>query len=150
MDPMELAAAGTSVLGGLFSGLTGMSAADQQAAAYKLAAKRSEDEAGVNANEALEQGDQTAARSATQAAANGGGLVGSSLGVIQQASSAAMFNARADSYRGLTAADSDLYDAQIAKDNGVNSLLGGLIGSAASGTSDIARFDAKDSLQGLY
>lgn len=150
MDPMELAAAGSSVLGNLFSGFTGFASAQEQAAQDKQAAIRADQESGVNAQEDLQRGDETAARAATQAAANGGGFVGSSLGVVSQASRNAYFNARTDTYRGLTSAASDMYNAQVAHDNGINSLIGGFIGAGASGTSDVARYDAKDSLQGLY
>jgi len=67
-----------------------------------------------------------------QAAANGGGLVGSSLSVIQNLSNQAMFNARAAVYRGQSEARADLYQGAVAKQNGVNGLIGGVFGGASS------------------
>lgn len=137
MDPemvMEMASSGTSILGQLFQGVTGLIAGHQQARAYRLAAERASNEAGVNAQEALISGDQQAADAAVHAAASGGGgISGSSLNVIQAASERAMFNARAQAYRGATEAANDLYESKIARDNGINGLISSFIGSAGKG-----------------
>lgn len=131
MDPFTIAAA-ISAAGALFKGVTGFLGGNAEDQAEKQAAQQHLNEAGVNADEALMQGDQAAARAATQVAANGGGFGGSSLGVINQLSSDAMFNARAQAYRGRTQAQSDLYAGSVAKTQGVDSLISGVVGAGSS------------------
>jgi hypothetical protein len=142
MDPFTIAA-GISALGSAFKGITGFLGGNQQAKAEKAAAAQAEGEAGVAASQALAQGDQVAAQGAVQAAANGGGFVGSSIAAIQQLSSQAMFNARAAAYRGATEGRADLYQAKIAKGQGVSSLVGSLIGSAGDIAGGVARSGAE-------
>lgn len=136
MDPLSmlsLASTGAQAGGGLLQGIFGLFSGNAQAAADKAAASQALRQAGVNSQEAFESGQATAARGATQAAANGGGLVGSALGVVQQASDAAMFNARTEIYKGQTQADADLYNMKVAQDNGINSLIGGVTGAVGAG-----------------
>ncbi len=86
-----------------------------------------------------------AAKAATQAAANGGGFTGSSLGVIQNLSQRAMFNARAQVYRGQSEAQAHLYAGKVAKTQGFMDLAGGVLGAAssvASGGSDASSLGA--------
>lgn len=147
MDPFSLAATGVSILGSIFGGLFGNSAAQAQAKEYEYRAQQEREKAGVNAQEALAAGDATAARAATQAAANGGGLVGSSIGVVQQASSMAMFNAREQVYRGASAAQADLYNAKVAKANGTNALIGGALGAVGAGVSGAADASYRSSIE---
>ena len=131
MDPFTIAA-GIGALGSLFHGVTGFFGAGAQAKSEQLAATQHLQEGGVAGDEALRQGDQVAARAATQAAANGGGLVGSSLGVISQLSNQAMFNARAQGYRARTEARNDLYQSSVARTQGLDALAGGAIGAGSS------------------
>jgi hypothetical protein len=129
LDPLSLAATGVSVLGSLFGGIFGNNADQQQAQEYRARATQEGEEGGVNADIAFRQGQATAASAAVQAAANGGGLGGSSMGVIQQASNMAYFNARDQAYRGATAAENDRYNAEVASANGTNALIGGVVGA---------------------
>ena len=131
MDPFTIAA-GISAAGKLFSGLSGLFGGNSKAKQEEYAAQQARDEAGVAPSQALAQGDAVASRAATQAAANGGGLVGSSIGVIQDLSQKAMFNARSAVYRGETEARAHLYQAKVAKAEGLQSLIGGVLGAAAS------------------
>lgn len=146
MDPMEMASAGTSILGNLFSGFTGLLGGNQQAAADRARANQAEREASVNAQEALQQGNAAAAQGAVAAAAGGGGLTGSSMGAIQQASAMALFNARTNLYRGQTEASADLYDMKIAQANGINSAIGGVFGAAGSATAGAVKAQDRQSM----
>lgn len=127
MDPISIGIAAAS---SLFKGITGFFSGNSQAKAMKAAARQAGDEAGVAAQGALAQGDAAAAQGAVQAAANGGGLVGSSLGVIQMLSQRAMFNARAAAYRGVTEQQTDLYNARVAKAKATTGLISSVFGAA--------------------
>lgn len=131
MDPLTISA-GISAVSSLFKGISGFFGGNSQAKADKEAARQAGQESGVAAQDALAQGDQIAAQGAVQAAANGGGFVGSSIAAISNLSRAAMFNARAAAYRGQTEIQSHLYDAKVAKAAGLNDLIGGTLGAAGS------------------
>lgn len=132
MDPITIAAA-ASAIASLFSGVSSFLGSKGAARAEEAAARQSSREAGVEANMALAQGDAVAASAATQVAANGGGLGGSSLAVIDQLSSQAMFNARRAIYGGVTEANAHLYNAKVAKKNGKLALIGSVFGAAGQG-----------------
>lgn len=138
MSGLSMASTGLGVLGNVFQGVMSLTSGLQQQKQEQAAATQAKQLGGVNANVALLQGDETAARGATQAAANGGTIGGTSLGVIQQASNAAMFNARTAAYRGLSQANADIYQGEVDRDNGINGLLGGLVGAAGTGVSGAA------------
>lgn len=129
MDPF-LISAGIQAASGLFKGIGGFFGGNAQAKAAKAAARQAGLEGGIAASQQLQQGDAAAAEGAVQAAANGGGFTGSSLGVIQMLSERAMFNARAAAYRGATEVQSHLYDARVAKQQGLQGLIGGFSGAA--------------------
>jgi hypothetical protein len=162
MDPITIAA-GIAAVGSLFKGITGLFGGNAKAKAEKAAAAQAGQEAGVNAQAALAEGDAAAAQGAVQAAANGGGFVGSSIAAIQNLSNIAMFKARAAAYRGQTEIQNHLYGARVAKAQGVNSLIGGVIGAAGAlagglaggapgaiaGSSNLAASPAPE-LAGLY
>lgn len=120
MDPIS---AGIAAVGALFSGISGFFSGRAQARQYQAEALQQREEAGVASSQALAQGDEVAARAATQAAANGGGFDGSSMAVIASLGQQSLFNARAAVYRGETAARQDLYDAKVAKIGAVTSLI---------------------------
>jgi hypothetical protein len=131
LDPFTLAA-GLSAIGSVFKGITGLIAGKREAQADKNAALQAEMEGGVNAQEALQSGNATAARAATQVAANGGGFVGSSLDVVKNLSEQAMFQARGQAYRARTVAQNDIYKAGVAKAQGLNQFVGSLINAGSS------------------
>lgn len=141
MDPFTIAA-GISAVGSLFKGLTSFFGANNQAKAEKNAARQAQAEAGVNSSIALEQGDQVAAQGAVQAAANGGGFVGSALSEIQNLTNQAMFKARSVVYRGATEAQGHLYQAKVLKAQGTNELIGGVLGAAGSAAGGFAQAGA--------
>jgi hypothetical protein len=130
MDPFTIAAESASKILG---GITGFIASNKKAQALRNAATQANAEAGVSAQQALEQGDEVTARAATQVAANGGGFVGSAMGELAQLAQRAMFNARAAVYRGATEAQADLYNAKVAKANGLLGLVGSVGGEMFSG-----------------
>jgi hypothetical protein len=125
-------AGGLGAVGGLLKGIGDSIAAGRKATALDHAALQSSEEAGVNAQTALMQGDATAATGAVRAAANGGGLVGSSMGVIANLSDQAMFNARAQIYRGNVERQNDLYEAAVTRAQGWSSLVGDTVGGVTS------------------
>ncbi len=125
-------AAGLSAVGSLLSGIGSLVAGNHKATAERYAATQANDEAGVNAQIALQEGDQVAADAAVQAAANGGGFVGSSLAVLSSLSQQAMFNARAQVYRGRSEAQQHLYNAKVAKAQGRLGLVTGILSAGAS------------------
>lgn len=143
MDP-TIVAAGIQAVGSLFKGITGFFQGNSQAKAYKVAARQAEAEAGVQSSVALQQGDAVAAQGAVNAAANGGGFVGSSIAAIQQLSSQAMFNARAAAYRGATEGQTDLYNAKVAKAQGLSALIGSLSPAGGALYGGVARQQAED------
>jgi hypothetical protein len=124
--------AGLEAAGSLFKGITGFFAGQSEARQEKLAAHMASQQGGVNADIALRQGQATAEQGAAQAAANGGGFVGSSLSQIQNLSSQAMYNARATAYRARTQEEADFEQASIDKAQGWQSLIGGAFGAAGS------------------
>ena len=132
-------AGGLGAVGGLLKGIGDSIAAGRKATALDRAALQSSEEAGVNAQTALQQGDATAATAAVRAAANGGGLTGSSLGVIQNLSSQAMFNARAQIYRGNVERQNDLYEAATERAQGWSSLVGDTLSGATSRLGSMAQ-----------
>lgn len=138
MDPFTIAA-GISALGGVFKGLTGFFGGNAQAQAERNAALQAQMQGGVNAGLALQQGDAVAAHGAVTAAANGGGFVGSSLGVIQNLSQQAMYNARQQVYRAQTEAQAHLYAGQVDSMNARNALIGGAVDAGSSLVGGFAR-----------
>lgn len=130
MDPFTLAALAGSA-GKIFGGITSLFGGFSKAQAYRNAATQADAEAGVQAGQALAQGDEAAARGATQSAANGGGFVGSAIDQIAMLSQRSLFNARAAVYRGNTQAQSDLYNAKVAKMQGIQDMIGSLAGAGA-------------------
>jgi hypothetical protein len=131
MDPF-LISAGISSAGGLFKGITSYFSSMSEAAVDSNNAEQADREAGVNAQNALQSGNAAAAHGAVAAAANGGGFVGSSTGVIQNLSNQAMYNARQQIYRGQTVAQADNYAAKVAKFNAWAGLIGGGISAGSS------------------
>ncbi|WP_174301164.1 hypothetical protein [Caulobacter sp. S45] len=131
MDPMELAG-GLSAVGSLFSGATGFFDGQRALQVAKQNYRMELNQSGVAAQEAIGQGDRVEAKAATEAAANGGGLVGSSMGVIQDLSNQSMFNARSVIYRGQTQAAADLYQGEVAKVQGERAAITGAVNADSS------------------
>ncbi len=131
MDPFTIAA-GVGALGSLFKGILGFGASNAQAQAERNAAQQAEQQGGAAASEQVEEGNAQAATGAVTAAANGGGFVGSSLGVIQNIANKAMFNARTAAQRGRQSAVNAMYDASVSQANGANALIGGALDAGSS------------------
>lgn len=131
MDPF-LIAAGIGAIGKLFGGVTSFLSDKAEQQVDRQNAQQHLQEAGVAASQAIEQGDAVAARAAVATAANGGGFVGSGLGLITSLADTAMYNARVAAYRGRTQANADLYQAEVAKMKGRAALIGGILGAGSS------------------
>lgn len=142
MDPLTLASGVASAFGGLFKGIMGFGAGNAQAQAERNAALGAEQQGGAAASEQVEEGNAQAATGAVTAAANGGGFVGSSLGVIQNIANRSMFNARTAAYRGRQQAVNDMYDASVSQANATNSLIGGVVGGSSSLLGGMAKASA--------
>jgi hypothetical protein len=150
MDPMSIAMMASSSLGNLFSGLFGASAARAKAKSYEYAAQQALAEGGVQAQQAITRGNAVEADAAVTAAANGGGLVGSSMGVISNLAQTAMFNARVASYRSQTEARNDIYNAKVQKQNATNQTIGAVVGAVSPIVGGAFEKSARDSqLQSL-
>jgi hypothetical protein len=130
LGPLSIASplisAGSSAIQGIMGFVSGQQQAKQAAAAAIQASRTG----GINADERLQQGGQIVGRAATLAASSGGGLGGTTAGVLNHLAETSMFNARAMAYRGATEADADTYQSSIDKDNAMNSLIGGFTGAA--------------------
>lgn len=124
--------AGLAAVGGIFKGISSIFGGIHANEAAKDNAIQARAEAGVAGDQALRAGDATAAQAATQAAANGGGFTGSTMGVISSLSQQAMFNARAAAYRGNAQARADLYSGRQAMAQGIQGGISGAIGAGSS------------------
>jgi hypothetical protein len=130
LGPLSMMSTGIGAAGAAIQGIMGFVGGQQQAKAAQLAARQASLTAGVNTQESLVQGATTEGRAATLAAASGGGLGGTTAGVLNQIAERGQFNARAAAYRGATQVENDEYMAKVDKDNAINSLISGFSGAA--------------------
>lgn len=141
MDPITIAA-GISAIGSLFKGITGFLGGSDKQKLEELQAQQDLQEGGVAAGQAVRQGEIVEADGATRAAANGGGFVGSTLGVLQGLADQAQFNARAAVYHAQTAARSARYEGAVAKTDGIDALISGVTQAASSLVGGMAKSSA--------
>lgn len=113
-----LLAAGVSAVGSLFGGNGKRNANRAKARALQAAARNVRREAGVTASLQLEESDRVGARAATQAAANGGGLQGSAMDVIDDLARQGVYRARQTVRDGVSQSVQLLNDATTAKRQG--------------------------------
>ena len=134
MDPSTISdiSSGMGVLGAVLGGVSGFFSDQAKAKEDENNAITAGRQAGVNSQLALMLGNATAATAATRAAANGGGLVGSSMGIISNLGAQALFNARQAAYRGQTEQQNDLYAAKVARYDAVAGLVGAGVNVAKS------------------
>jgi hypothetical protein len=133
LAPLSMASTALGAVGTMVQGVMGFVGGQQQAKQAQQAAARASLVSGVNTQEALLRGGSTLGQAATIAAASGGGLGGSTTGVLNQIAGKTYFNARMAAYKGITEAESDEYMAKVDKDNAINSLISGFGGAAAQG-----------------
>ena len=144
MDPLTLAAAGMASAGKLLGGFMANSAARARGRALDDQARQALREAGVAAQVGLEEDERLLARTATLAASNAGGVgAGRVLADLERQSS---FKARNSIYRGKAEAQNARREAQVARTDGRNALIGAavsatssLLGSYATGAEDKRR-----------
>jgi hypothetical protein len=130
LGPLGMASPIISGISSAIGGIASFIGDQQQAKQAQKAAAQASILGGINTQEALLHGMATTGRAATLAAASGGGLGGTSAGVLNQIAERGQFNARAAAYRGATQAETDLYMAKVDKDNAINSLISGFSGAA--------------------
>jgi hypothetical protein len=148
LQPLSFLSTGLGVAGSLIGGLTGFASSMQQARQAQAAAKQARQVSGVNTQEALLQGGQTLGRAATLAASSGGGLGGTTTGVLNQIAGRTYFNARMAAYRGITQSESDEYMAKVDKNNAINNLIGGFVGAGGIGAGGALRAGFRSSILG--
>jgi hypothetical protein len=127
VDPISIAVLGMAAVGGLLKGITGFAAGNAKKRQAEIAAAQSRSEAGVKAQVELENADETGAVAATRAAANGGGLDGSSADVLADLERKGMFNARSVLWQGETEAENALFKGRLAKKQGTLALISGTL-----------------------
>lgn len=126
--PFLALAAGASAVGSLFKGVGGYQAGKAKAKALGYAARNARQEAGINAQLALEDSDRIGARAATLAAASGGGgLQGSALSVIDDLARQGLYRARQTARDGISQSVALLQEATTAKRQGAADLTAGFI-----------------------
>jgi hypothetical protein len=130
LGPLGMASPIISGVASAIGGITSFVSENQQAKQAELAARQASITGGINTQEALLHGMAATGRAATLAAASGGGLGGTTAGVLNQIAERGQFNARAAAYRGATQAETDEYMAKVDKDNAMNSLISGFTGAA--------------------
>lgn len=130
LGPLSMASTVASAASSAIQGVMGFVGGQQQAKQAEMAAKLASQQGGVQTQERLLQGGATLGRAETLAAASGGGLGGTTTGVLNQIAEHTMFNARGAAYRGATEALNDQYMAKVDKDNAINSLISGFTGAA--------------------
>jgi hypothetical protein len=146
LGPLSMASTAMGAIGPMIQGIMGFVGGQQQAKQAKAAAAQASLQAGSNVQEGLIRSASTVGRAATLAAASGGGLGGSTTGVINQLAERGMFNARVAAYKGATQADADLYMAKVDKDNATNSLIQGFGGSATAAVAGGLKQNFRDSI----
>lgn len=127
-----MAGGGLAAIGELISGFGSYYASKAQAKALRAGAEMAKQEAGVASNIALEEGDRVQARAATQAAASGGGLTGSAMGVLEDLGRQSMYRARQAVYEGVTEANRLTFQARVAKKQGQIALVTSMFKAAAT------------------
>lgn len=135
MDPITIAAA-IALAGGIFKGFTGWLGGKAQEKQGQARARQANQEAGQQAQAALAEEDEVAGEAAVRAAANGGGLDGSSADVLADIERRGQYNARSAIWAGTTKAENALYEGKTGRRqatlNGIGSVIGGA--SQAAGT----------------
>lgn len=129
---LPIAAAGLSAVGSLFGGASARAAAKARAKALEAAARQAKLEGGVAASQGLQEDERTIAAASTRAAAGGAGLRGSAADVIDDLSRQSMYRARSTLYRATSEARNRLYEAQVARREGQDAFIQGIIGAGAS------------------
>lgn len=144
LNPISVA---TQAISTMIGGITGFAAENQKAKLAQQAAQQARTIGGINTQEALLQANAATARGATLAAASGGGLGGTTAGVLNQIAERGMFNARAAAYRGASQAEVDEYTAKVDKDDAINSLISGFAGSAAQAAAGATTAGLRQSIE---
>lgn len=130
--PLGIAAVGLGAAGQLFEGLTADAAAKARAKHLQMAAQQALDEAGSAVSQGLQEDDRTQGRAAVAAASGDGPASGSAMAVLGDLQQQSLMKAKSTIYRGQTEARSDLYDAQVAKTEGQDALVGSAISAGSS------------------
>lgn len=131
-----MAGGGLAAIGELITGFGAYYASKAQAKALRAGEQMAKQEAGVASNIALEEGDRVQARAATLAAASGGGLTGSAMGVLDDLGRQSMYRARQAVYEGVTEAQRLNFQSRVAKKQGQIALVTSIFKAAATFAGD--------------
>jgi hypothetical protein len=130
MDPITISMA-IAALGKILGGFGAFGAGKAQNKLMQMGARQASQEAAVQANIALDEGERVSAQAATLAA-GGGGITGSALDVLNDLGRQSAFNARSALYAGETEAKSRLYQGQVAAHDGKMALITSVIEAGSS------------------
>lgn len=137
-----VAAAALAAAGKLFKGITGFLGKNQEKKYLRQQAQVRRQEAGIESNVALEEGERVAARGAVVAAASGGGTGGSATAVLDDVARQSMFNARSAIYRGESEARNLTYQASVKSAEAKIELISSFVDAGSSFMSQTKQADA--------
>jgi hypothetical protein len=130
MDPVTIAMA-LMAFGKAFKGITAFLGGKSEQKAAQAAALQAKQEAAVDANIKLDEGERISA-SAAVAAASGGGGTGSALNILEDLGRQASHNARTAIYRGATEASRYEFQGRKARAEGWRTLISETVDAASS------------------
>ncbi|BBF79921.1 hypothetical protein EM6_0498 [Asticcacaulis excentricus] len=127
----SLAGSAINAFASLLGAFNANNAAKARARQLRMEADRINMEAGRSAMEDMRQSSKAEASGFVSAAA-GGGFTGSAIDVMNEFVGDSLYNARALIYQGQTQARNALYEANVARAEGKNALIGGVLNAGAS------------------
>lgn len=119
----EIITAGISAIGNMLGGIGAFKAARGQAHQLEAQARQAREEAGVNAQLALEEADRAAGAAAVEAGAGGGGITGSALSALDDLAAGGVYNARTALYAGTVESRNRMHEAKVTRRQGTLTLL---------------------------
>lgn len=137
--PVIAAAAGLQALGSLLGGFGANAAGKQRRKAAYAAARQTRQEASVEASTIADQVERALARAAVLGAAAGGGFDGSAGDVMRDQEQRGKFNVRSAIWQGETRATALEQEGEVARAEGKNALVAGVIDAGSTLLGGMAR-----------
>ncbi|WP_332772933.1 hypothetical protein [Phenylobacterium sp.] len=132
MDPVTITVMALTAISGLMKGLSNYSAGKNAKKQADRAAVQARQEGGVEAAIRLAELDEAGGELAVRAAANGGGLAGSSADALDELERKGMFNVRSAIWGAETKAENASYEGRVAKKEGTIGLISSLVETGGS------------------